>query len=69
MQDHTLLAKPGMSSNIGNSLEKTDYTGKCDVIVPHKSAMHYAVKHGHLDIVQLLLSAGVKIKDPLYMWR
>ncbi len=61
MQDHTLLAKPGMSSNIGNSLEKTDYTGK--------SAMHYAVKHGHLDIVQLLLSAGVKIKDPLYMWR
>jgi hypothetical protein len=61
MQDHTLLAKPGMSSIIGNSLEKTDYTGK--------SAMHYAVKHGHLDIVQLLLSAGVKIKDPLYMWR
>ncbi len=29
--------------------------------------MHYAVKHGHLDIVQLLLSAGVKLEEPV--WR
>ncbi len=49
MQDHILLAKP-------ENLDKADLSGK--------SALHYAVKHGHLDIVQLLLCAGVKLEEP-----
>lgn len=48
IQDYMLLAEPGLFS------EKDKDN--------NKSAVYYAVRHGHLDVVRLCLSAGAKME-------